>query len=414
MSGSDVVDSRVFMFQPIVPSSFRSNSNGGGSGGSFVRNDDRVGDCAGSGGRASQTLGDAECAGLSDGVYGVPESFPADGGSTGELDFGPAGRGGIGSRAQPSFDATDAQWDAWWNGVFVSQRVLLLLVSFAWMLLLGSVLVVALYANVFTFHKYTYWNLCLTVASMLWLFLGVLVEGGVLKAALIFIYPVVTCSNFLVTVIINVILASNGFLLVEGTEFGIGRSSLGAVHLGDTLVHPAPLFALLFCLSSGLLGYGRAVIGDYFHVELSCLGKLKFVAYWYVSPLLLLAMYGSIFDPLAEYPTSLSVWNWGVLIVCLAFAFQTLNLLWMLCPSGNKLCVPIYRRWTVDCTGRQYRCGVDRGIGVGNKLLRVAGSIDGVTGFSDALGGKHHAVSAKHDTGGIIQVPFTAAPQKTD
>lgn len=308
----------------------------------------------------------------------------------------------------------DSSWNAWWKGTLISQRTLLLLVSFAWFLILGAVLVVAVAASVFTFHKYTYWNLCLTVLGLGWMFLGVLVEGGLLKCALIYAYPVVSCSNFLVTVIINVILASNGFLLVEGTEFGFGRVSMGAVHLGDTMVHPAPLFALLFCLASGLLGYGRAIVSDYFYTELTGAGKLKFVAYWYVAPLLLLALYGSIFDPLAEYPTSLGVWSWGALIVCVAFVFQTLNLLWLLCPSGNRVFVPVYVDHIAAAASWRSPQGPDINVAAMtrgfDKGVYIAGNIDGsavhktgatkeVGVVTGGAGAHHHSVSNR--TGGV-------------
>jgi len=218
-----------------------------------------------------------------------------------------------------------------------------------WVALISFVILAAeiaffVYDGLFTFHKYTYWNLVITTVFFGWAFVATLTRGFPFKLLALYYYPIAFTSNAVVTVMINVILANNGYLFVSATEFGYGQVSVGTAHFGDFIMHPLPLFLLLFLLVTGLVAQFRAVVSSYIQTELRPLSTFVYMMYWFFSPLSFTLLYLVFFNPVREYRVSFPLGLWLVVGVALSVLFQFINLVWMLSEFRPRFVVPAFHR----------------------------------------------------------------------
>ena len=216
-----------------------------------------------------------------------------------------------------------------------------------WTALLSFIILTAeiigfIVCGIFSFHKYTYWNLIITNVFLLWAAISVLTEGWPLKILILFYYPLAISSNFVVVILINIILLNNGYLFVVGSVFGRGSMSIGEIHLGDFLMHNLPFFMLLFVLVAGFIDYVRLVVKTYVRDELSIVSSMVYSLYWFVGPFAFSLIYLAFFNPVEEYYLSLPLPVWIAIGLFLVLLYQFIHMCWIFAEPHGTVTLPVF------------------------------------------------------------------------
>lgn len=175
----------------------------------------------------------------------------------------------------------------------------------------------------YTLTMYTYWNLTMVWLFTVWFLFSVYGEYWWLRILILYILPVVYGSAFVVMVVIVGILAVNGWLFVSQTIYGGGQATVGTIHAGDFMLHSVPYVIMMWAIQSGLLSYGRSVLGVYLRQELIYERQITYVIWWFFSPIVPLLFYIIFNNPAQRYQTDIPVifWVFIVLVTILVHQF---------------------------------------------------------------------------------------------
>ncbi len=157
-------------------------------------------------------------------------------------------------------------------------------------------------------NRYTYWNYLGQTAFYALLGLAVFARDRLLYRNLtLFVLPVVVGSVFFVCFYIIVILQlDSGDLFIAATNVDGGSVSVGTAHTFDYIVHTGPVVDLLVLLASGYFVDIRAIAADALRVLHEHREAFLFRLYYWVVPVLPMALYSVFFNPFQQYPTDTS------------------------------------------------------------------------------------------------------------
>lgn len=157
-------------------------------------------------------------------------------------------------------------------------------------------------------NRYTYWNYLGQTAFYALLGLSVFARDRRLyKNLTLFALPIVVGSVFFVCFyIIAILQLDSGDLFIAATNVDGGSVSVGTAHTFDYVVHTGPVIDLLVMLASGYFIDIRAIAANALAVLHKNGEAVLFRLYYWITPVLPLAVYCLFFNPFQQYPTDAS------------------------------------------------------------------------------------------------------------
>jgi len=194
--------------------------------------------------------------------------------------------------------------------------LILLFVLVLWM---GFMLGYLVAKEIFDPRFFTYFNYALGFAFYNILYVSFF-SVELFEFVTVFLLPVYVGTTLFVFFAIVVIVELNDWVFVRTTLLGGTNRTIGDNHTGDWIVHYFPAFCLLLVLLS-IARYYMAFVGNYWQ-SLQKNGKAFYVVYVLLTPLSILVVYMITMPFDGNYPTSLSNWQVGMLVVGMSLLIQ--------------------------------------------------------------------------------------------
>ena len=185
----------------------------------------------------------------------------------------------------------------------------------------GAILGWTVATGVFDARFFTYFTYALGFSFYLFIFLSE-TESELHEWLILLTLPIYTCLTIFVYIAIVVIVYKNDWVIIRDSVFAGGDLSLGEVHTGDWLFHYLPPFTMLVYT---LVNYVPISATNYlFWSEKSKRAKFTYVAYVFLTPMLILGCYMVTMPFDSNYPTKMRTWQVCVLVFGLSAAIQAI------------------------------------------------------------------------------------------
>ncbi len=142
----------------------------------------------------------------------------------------------------------------------------------------------------------------------------------------VLLFPITYGSVWIVFTYSSLLIGDNGNIFLRTTRVAGGHLTVGQAHTGDLIVHTLPvLITLLFTAASW--NYLRKVVRDFQNLVYGSVWLCLFVAWFVLSPLIIMGIYALVNDPIREYPSDIDGLFGAYVVVLFTVIFNGLLLI---------------------------------------------------------------------------------------